>query len=401
MNEAWSKQLIEWYCGARRDLPWRRTRDPYAIWVSEIMLQQTQVATVIPFYERFMARFPTLEALATAPEDDVLRLWAGLGYYSRARNLQRGAQEVLARHHGRVPEAVDDLLGLPGVGRYTAGAIASVAYNQPAPILDGNVIRVLCRLYGLRGDPKRAPLHGRLWQLAEENIPPDHAGEFNQAMMELGATVCTPRSPRCNACPIAPACEARRLGIQEALPELARAPAPTPLRMAAAVVWRGTEVLLVKRDPAMASSRLAASPMQEKVAEGRAAYQIEEGRGWWAGMWQFPSGEVRPGESTADAVARLVREAAGIEVEPGGVAGVVRHGVTRWKVTLEARHCRPADGDSPPKPGAAGADWAWVKLDDLERFALPAPQRRLVEQIRRQMTDGQQPAVEQPLLIDV
>jgi A/G-specific adenine glycosylase len=367
-----ASRLLAWYRAGHRDLPWRRTRDPYAIWVSEIMLQQTQVATVIPYYLRFMERFPTVEALAVAPEDEVLGHWAGLGYYSRARHLQRGAREVLARHAGRIPATVDALLHLPGIGRYTAGAIASIAFQQTAPILDGNVIRVLCRLYGLRGDPKRAPLHGRLWELAESLIPEGDSGDFNQALMELGATVCTPASPRCVGCPLAERCEARRLGLQEALPELARAPAPAPLHMVAAVVWRGPEVLLVKR---------RSSP-EERNAQGQ---------GWWAGMWQFPSGPVAPHESTPAAAVRLADETVGLKVTPGAVAGVVRHGVTRWKITLEARHCLPIDGE--PAPNGC-ADWRWTSLEETNHFALPAPQRRLVEQIMRQKND-------QPLLLDL
>ncbi len=355
--------LLSWYHTGHRDLPWRRTRDPYAIWVSEIMLQQTQVATVVPYYNRFMERFPTVEALAMASEDEVLRLWSGLGYYARARHLHRGAQEVLSRHGGRIPGEVDELLRLAGVGRYTAGAIASIAFGSSAPILDGNVIRVLCRLYGLRGDPKRAPLRGRLWQLAEALIPEGEAGDFNQALMELGATVCTPAAPRCDVCPLAERCEARRQGLQEMLPELARAPAPTPLRMAAAVVWRGSEVLLVKRPSTSPGSK------------------VGDSQSWWAGMWQFPSGPVRPEESTAAAAARLTHEATGLEVIAGGLAGVVRHGVTRYRITLEARHCRPAGGQPEPR---GCAECCWTALEDTERLALPAPQRRLVEQLQRQ-----------------
>jgi A/G-specific adenine glycosylase len=367
-----ASRLLAWYRAGHRDLPWRRTRDPYAIWVSEIMLQQTQVATVLPYYSRFLERFPTVEALATAPEDEVLRLWSGLGYYSRARHLQRGAQEVLARHAGRIPAAVEELLHLPGIGRYTAGAIASIAFDRAAPILDGNVIRVLCRLYGLRGDPKRAPLHGHLWELAQALIPPSYAGDFNQALMELGATLCTPASPRCHGCPLVERCEASRLGLQQSLPELARAPAPTPLRMVAAVVWRGPEVLLVKRP--------AASPGEKN-----------ERHDWWAGLWQFPSGPVASEESTLAAAVRLAGETVGLKVTPGAVAGVVRHGVTRWKITLEARHCLPIEGEP---ASLAGADWRWTTLEGTADFALPAPQRRLVEQMKRQKN-------EQPLLLDV
>jgi A/G-specific adenine glycosylase len=367
-----SARLLAWYRAGHRDLPWRRTRDPYAIWVSEIMLQQTQVATVIPFYQRFMERFPTVEALASAPEDEVLRLWSGLGYYSRARHLQRGALEVLDRHAGRIPAAVEELLRLPGIGRYTAGAIASIAFERAAPILDGNVLRVLCRLCGLRGDPKRAPLHRRLWGLAEELLPQGDAGDFNQAIMEMGATLCTPASPRCDLCPLADRCEARRLGLQESLPELARAPSPTPLRMAAVVVWRGPEVLLVKRP--------------SEPPEGR-----QKRHDWWAGMWQFPSGPVAPEESTPAAAVRLAQETVGLRVTSGAVAGVVRHGVTRWKITLEARHCLAVDGE--PAPFGC-ADWRWTTLEETAHLALPAPQRRLVEQMMRQKD-------EQPLLLDV
>jgi A/G-specific adenine glycosylase len=379
--------LLTWYRAAHRDLPWRRTHDPYAIWVSEIMLQQTQVATVIPYFERFLARFPTVAALAAAPSDEVLQQWAGLGYYSRARNLQLGALAVMERHGGRVPDTVDELLQLPGIGRYTAGAIASIAYGQPAPILDGNVIRVLCRLYALRGDPKRAPLHGRLWELAASLIPRGEAGDFNQALMELGATVCAPASPRCDICPVAADCEARRLGLQEALPELTRAPPPTPLRMAAAVVWRGPELLLVKRGAPPGS--------QDRTQEAPAS---DEGRGWWAGMWQLPSGEVRDGESTAAAASRLARETVGLEVIPGAIAGIVRHGVTRFKITLEGRHCLP---DDRAPQALACADWAWTTPDDTDRFALPAPQRRLVEQIRRQAARGELQTTGQLALLDL
>jgi A/G-specific adenine glycosylase len=370
--------LLAWYRAGHRDLPWRRTRDPYAIWVSEIMLQQTQVATVIPYFERFMERFPSVEALAAAPEDEVLRLWSGLGYYSRARYLQHGAREVLSRHEGRIPEAIEELLRLPGVGRYTAGAIASIAFARAAPILDGNVIRVLCRLYALRGDPKRAPLHGRLWHLAEALIPEGEAGDFNQALMELGATVCTPASPRCDACPLAERCEACRLGLQESLPELARAPAPTPLRMAAAVIWRASDVLLVKRPTESAGGK-------------------NGGNTWWAGMWQFPSGPVPPEESTAAAVVRIARETAGLDVMDDAVAGVVRHSVTRWKITLEARHCLPVDSEPTPR---GGADWRWTSLEETAHLALPAPQRRLVEQMKRRTVGGGRREAEQLLLLD-
>jgi A/G-specific adenine glycosylase len=316
------------------------------------MLQQTQVATVTPYFERWMARFPTVEALAAAEEDDVLHAWQGLGYYSRARNLLRGAREVMTRWGGRIPEAPEALRALPGIGPYTAGAIASIAYNLPAPIVDGNVVRVLCRLFGLRGDPARAPLRGRLWELAEALIPPGEARDFNPALMELGATVCTPTAPRCGVCPVAEACAARRLGIQAELPETAARPEVTPVRMAAGLVRRDGRLLLVQRG----------------AGESR-----------WAGMWQFPSTEVRAGETAADAARRAVSEATGLAAEAGARASVVRHSVTRYRITLEAYHCRPASGEA----RALGCQaWSWARPEEFDRYALPAAHRKLADGIR-------------------
>jgi len=338
--------LLEWFRREQRDLPWRRTPDPYAIWVSESMLQQTQVATVIPYFERWIARFPTLQALAEADEADVLHAWQGLGYYSRARNLLYGAREVLAKHGGRVPDRVEDLRALPGVGPYTAGAIASIAYNIEAPIVDGNVIRVLSRLFALRGDPAKAPLKGRLWELAEALIPQGAAREFNPALMELGARICTPANPRCGVCPVSAACAARALGVQDQLPETAKRPAPTAVRMAAAVVGRDGRLLLAQR-------------------------RAEQAR--WAGMWQFPMVEAQPEESLPDAARRALWEVVGLEARAGERAAVVRHGVTRFRITLEAYYCA-AIGD----PEARGCQaWRWVAPADLEAYALPAAHRRI------------------------
>jgi A/G-specific adenine glycosylase len=344
-------RLLAWYRAEQRDLPWRREPTPYAVWVSEIMLQQTRVATVIPYFERWMARFPTIEALAAAEEADVLHAWQGLGYYSRARNLRRGAQEVIARYGGRVPNRVEELLTLPGVGRYTAGAIASIAYNQPGPIVDGNVIRVISRLFALRGDPKKAPLQGEIWRRAEELIPEGQARDFNPALMELGATVCTPQNPHCSSCPVAELCEANKLGIQDELPELAQGPAITPVRMVAGLVWRGERVLLVQR----------------RATESR-----------WAGMWQFPNTEVNEGESDHAAVQRAVNVSVGLSVEPGSRAALIRHSVTRYRITLEAFHCSSGQGE----PSAAGCqDWRWATAPELQEYALPAAHRAIADRI--------------------
>ncbi len=205
--------LLRWFARAHRDLPWRRDRDPYRIWVSEIMLQQTQVSTVIPFFERFLQTFPTLGDLAAANEQAVLRLWEGLGYYRRARNLHRAARLIVGEHAGRFPEDPAIASTLPGIGRYTLGAILSQAFDQRLPILETNSERVLCRLFGRTGDPKRGEERRWLWDMAEALLPAKRAGEFNQALMELGALVCSPAAPRCSECPLRAVCRARRLGI--------------------------------------------------------------------------------------------------------------------------------------------------------------------------------------------
>jgi A/G-specific adenine glycosylase len=324
------------------------------------MLQQTQVATVREYYERWMQRFPTVTALARASLDDVLHAWQGLGYYSRARNLWRGAERVLTLHDGAVPRTVEELLALPGVGPYSAGAIASIAYGERAPIVDGNVVRVLCRLLALRGDPARAPLKARLWQLAEDLVPDASPGDFNQALMELGATVCTPRSPRCGTCPLAHHCAARAEGVVDELPETARRATPTAVaRVALTLTRRGS--VLVTRVPADAPR--------------------------WAGMWQFPNADVRQDELPAATAARLGRAALGAKV-PGLALGLtVRHSVTRYRITLDvfraelgARGARGArrSGDR------ATSDAEWRPLDALHELAMPSAHRR----IARWLLDG-------------
>jgi A/G-specific adenine glycosylase len=233
------KQLLGWFHQFRRDLPWRRTQDPYRIWLSEIMLQQTRVAAVIPYYERFVNRFPDVHALAEAPEEEVLRLWSGLGYYSRARNLQKAAKQIVAKHEGQFPTQVDDALALPGIGNYTAAAILSIAFGEKRAVLDGNVARVLARLGAIRGDLRKLRRWEDLQKIADGYLDPKSSGDWNQAMMELGATVCTPKSPQCPLCPVAQFCEGRRLGIAESLPEKRKKRATVEVTLAAAVFADG------------------------------------------------------------------------------------------------------------------------------------------------------------------
>lgn len=241
--------LLAWYRRRRRDLPWRENRDPYRVWVSEIMLQQTTVAAVLPRYEAFLRLFPTIAALARAPESAVLAAWAGLGYYSRARNLREAARRVVAERGGRFPSDYDGILALPGIGRYTAGAIGSIAFGRPWPLVDGNVIRVFARWFGLPGNAKEPALAKECWARAERLVPAKDPGDWNQALMELGATVCLPEDPSCGACPIASTCAARRTGRQAELPAPAARRAPVPVKWTFLWIERDGKVLLWKRGP--------------------------------------------------------------------------------------------------------------------------------------------------------
>jgi A/G-specific adenine glycosylase len=343
--------LLRWYGANRRDLPWRRTSDPYAIWVSEAMLQQTQVATVRGYYERWMERFPTVLALADSSESDVLHAWQGLGYYSRAKNLLRGAQTVARRHGGKLPETANELRALPGIGPYSAGAIASIAYGERVPLVDGNVVRVLSRLFGLRGDPTRAPLKKRLWQVADELVPAASPGDFNQALMELGATVCSPRAPKCDACPLRTPCEARSTGVVDELPELPRRRASVAVARAAAVVWHDGRVLVVR------------VPADSKR---------------WAGFWKFPNVDVAPKESAEDAARRAARAVVSSPVRSAAPLLTVRHSVTHHRITLDVFRCDA----SPTARARSKSESAWRRPDELDELPMPAPDRRIARHLR-------------------
>lgn len=358
VHRAFSDQLLRWFDAQHRDLPWRQTRDPYAIWVSEMMLQQTQVATVIPHWTRWMARFPTVQSLADGSLDEVLKQWQGLGYYARARNLHKAARAIVAQHNGVFPTRFADVLGLPGVGRYTAGAVCSIAFDQDVPLVDANVIRVLCRVFGLRGDPRSPAVQARLWELAQQLIPLGSARRFNQAMMELGALVCQ-ATPRCHLCPVNDLCAAFASGNPTSLPERAPRPVFTRQTDVSAVIERGgagdtQPLVLVVRRP-----------------EG----------GLWGGLWEFPRVTAGDGESVGAAAARAAREAVHLSVRVGEQIGVVKHGVTTRKITLIGVACALAPGDEPPAATAAPT-CAWATLSELDRFALASPQVRLLEQMR-------------------
>jgi len=342
---ALSQLLVAWYKSQKRDLPWRRTKDPYAIWVSEVMLQQTQVKTVLGYYERWMRRFPTVKALAAADDADVLHAWQGLGYYSRARRLLSGARAVTERHAGTLPRSVEALLALPGIGPYSAGAIASIAFGLPEPIVDGNVVRVLCRLFALGGDPARSPLKQELWRLARELVPADNPSEFNQSLMELGATICTPTSPRCAECPVAKQCQALAHGLETTLPALAKRKAPTEVATAAAYVRRGDKVLL-RQLP-------ADSPR-------------------WAGLWVLPFTELSRAEDPTAAAVRALSEI-GIAAAAKARLREVRHTITRFRITLNIVECSLTTAHS--------RSTKFFAPQQVEHLALPSVHARVISSL--------------------
>lgn len=343
--------LLDWFGQHARDLPWRRSTDPYGVWVSEIMLQQTQVKTVIPYWERWMRELPGIGPLAGAPEFRVLKLWEGLGYYRRARHLQAAARRIQAEHGGRFPSDREAVLALPGIGRYTAGAICSIAFNQPEPILDGNVIRVLTRLHAWAGDPRASELNARLWEEARRWVGtaaatarPAACSQINQGLMELGATVCLPRDPACDRCPLATGCRARRQGAPESYPCLAARPETTPRHF----------ITLV----ANFAGRFAICQRPRDGVNGS--------------LWEFPNAEVTlPWPDPAELVGRLVGS--------GGAAPrrwmEIRHAITRYRI--QQRVFRVEFARAPRRR----VGLLWRTLDELEGLAFTSAHRRLVHRL--------------------
>lgn len=345
------RELRAWYRRVSRPLPWRESHDPYRVWISEIMLQQTTVAAVVPYFHRFLERFPTVEALAAAEEGEVLKLWEGLGYYSRARNLRRAAQVIVAEHGGEFPRQVEQLQALPGIGRYTAGAIVSFAHDEPAPIVEANTLRLYSRLLGLEADPRSAAGQKLLWEFAALWPAGKNPGEVNQALMEVGATLCTPQAPRCEECPLAAVCEARRMGRQAEIPLPARRPQITELAEVAVVVQQGTQYLLMQRLPG------------ER----------------WAGLWDFLRFDER--EAVDEGLPGYLRRRFGLET--AGHVDFLRltHGVTRYRIGLRGVHCEWRGGTAREE----SRPFQWVSLEALAETALPVTGRKLADALAKTM----------------
>lgn len=334
---AFRRTLLAWYRAGHRLLPWRETRDPYAIWLSEVMLQQTTVRTVEPRWRAFLERFPTLAALATADEAEVLAQWRGLGYYARARNLHRAAKQVAAAGGDALPTSFELLLALPGMGRYTASAVASIAFGEPVAVLDANVERVVSRLVAYPDSIKTAGGRKALWALAEELLERAAPGDFNQAMMELGATVCLPRRPLCARCPVASWCAAHALGNPDAYPVLPERPEFREVREVAVAIERDGRLLILLRPP----------------------------EGSFASMWELPRGEVTGGESSSEAAVRIARESTGLTIRPGALVSRLRHTVMTSRIQLTVLRAAIESGSVRAATHAA-ARWAtpqeWLGL---------------------------------------
>jgi A/G-specific adenine glycosylase len=352
-KQTFRRRLLKWYAEHKRDLPWRRSQNPYRVWVSEVMLQQTQVATVQDYFRRFVKQFPNVKKLAAADEQDVLRLWEGLGYYRRARQLHAAAQTIVAEHGGRFPRDVETLRTLPGIGRYTAGAIASIAFDQREPILEANTIRLLSRLIAYPEDPTKSAGQRLLWQTAEEVLPRQDVARFNQGLMELGSLVCTPKGPKCDACPVASLCAAHEAGLVESIPRSGPKTKFTYVTEAAVVVRKNGQILL---------------------------RQCPEGQRW-AGLWDFPRFEIdseQPPQIQAELVAKTEQQT-GIVVEPGPLLRTIKHGVTRYRITLNCYAARYRSGRIARN---GGGKIRWARPAALDDYPLSTTGRKLADFIR-------------------
>ena len=343
-------RLLKWYESQGRKLPWRGSLNPYAVWVSEIMLQQTRVETVIPYYKRWMERFPSMAILAAASEQEVLSVWEGLGYYSRARNLHKAAMIVMADYGGELPSDLQVLRSLPGIGRYTVGAIASMAFGQDVATLDANLRRVLARVFDVAQAADSAAGQDILWKLAESHLPKGQAGEYNQALMDLGATICVSKKPRCLLCPLRGICQAYKLGIQEQRPVLKPKADVPHFTVSAAVILRDGKVLLARRPS----------------------------KGLLGGMWEFPGGKIEKDETLEECLAREILEELDAMIQVGEPFGVYQHAYTHFRITLHAFLCELIQSE--PKPLEA-AELAWVSPRSLPQYPMGKVDRQIARKL--------------------
>jgi A/G-specific adenine glycosylase len=345
-----ARRLLDWYSANRRIFPWRENPQPYPVWVSEVMAQQTRLETMLPYYERWMERFPNVQRLAAASQQDVLNEWEGLGYYSRARNLHKAARIVVDEYEGAIPSTAAELMKLPGIGRYTAGAIASIAFGADEPVVDGNVKRVLARVLALPEAVNTPAGEKRVWSEAERLLPAGRAGDFNQGLMDLGAVVCLPQNPQCGVCPLTQLCQSLQAGTQDDYPVMEKREKVPHYTVTAAVMRRNGQVLIAQRS--------------EDALLG--------------GMWEYPGGKQEPGESLENCLKREIKEELGVTIQVGAQIGVFRHAYTHFKVTLHAFESRISGGEPHLNDHQA---LAWASLEDLDAY----PMGKIDRQISRRL----------------
>jgi len=347
------EKLLSWFRANGRDLPWRHTYNPYHIWISEIMLQQTQMERGVAYFNRWIERFPDIKSLAQGSEEEVFKLWEGLGYYARAKNILKTADILVRQHGGRLPEDHQALLKLPGIGKYTAGAIMSLAFNKDYPIVDANVERVFARIFNIAGPVKEKASHSFIWRQAQELIPPGEARYFNQALMELGALVCTPANPGCTQCPVRAHCEAFRLGIVAERPVSGKSQKIIPIEMVTGILTHAGNIFIQKR-------------LEDDV---------------WGNLWEFPGGRLKPGEAPEEALRREYLEETEFKIGQLKKITVVTHGYMRYRVTLHCYYCKLLNGNAVPILHAA-QEYRWISPEDLKKYAFPAGHRKLIAEIQ-------------------
>lgn len=344
------KVLLEWFEKNQRPLPWREKYEPYHVWISEIMLQQTQVKTVLPYFDRWIKSLPTIQSVAQAPEDQILKLWEGLGYYSRARNLQRAAKVIMEKHRGIFPQNYQDVLALPGIGKYTAGAITSIAFNQDQPLVDGNVIRVLSRLFLYVQNTRLPQAEKQMWEWASEILPKGKARYFNQALMELGALQCTPKSPDCPKCPLNQVCRAYQQDVVEQLPDRGPKKELKYIEVSIGIIRKDGKIFIQKRPE----------------------------KGLMAGLWEFPGGKVEKGETQRGALEREIKEELGISLKNIKLKQKIKHAYTSFKVNL---HCFEADYAAGDLKLGSAVEGKWIEPSELSHYPFPAANVKIIENL--------------------
>lgn len=348
-KDTFNEKLLDWYHKNKRDLPWRRTSDPYKIWISEVMLQQTQVEQATPYYEKFLETYPDIQSLANAPLEDILKVCEGMGYYARARNIKNAADIIVSQHNGQIPTTHDELIKIPGIGPYTAAAIASIAFNENYPVVDGNVMRVLARVLKIEEPPKKKGVKSKFVQAARSLMPEGQAGDFNQALMELGALVCTPQKPNCPLCPINFFCQAyQTLEDPSVLPVRGPTKDKPHYNVAIGIIWKKGKILIDRRPE----------------------------KGLLGGLWEFPGGKQEAGETLEECLEREIREEMNIKIRVQGPFLTVPHAYSHFKITLHSFQCQHLEGEPRPKKAI---DWKWVAPEDLRKYPFPKANKIILD----------------------